>query len=120
ITGWDDLVKPGVQVITPNPSTSGSARWNVLAAYGAQLKQGKSPAQALAFLTTLITKHVKTEDTSGRAALQTFTGGAGDVLISYENEALSAEKQGLAVQHVTPSQTILIETPVAVTTKSPH
>src|SRR5205807_2627687 len=73
ITSWDDLVKPGVDVITPNPSTSGSARWNILAAYGAELKQGKSPAQALAYLKTLITKHVSVQDQSGRAALQTFT-----------------------------------------------
>src|SRR5450631_1468904 len=58
ITGWDDLIKPGVSVITPNPSTSGSARWNILAGYGAQLKEGKTPAQAQAYLSTLITKHV--------------------------------------------------------------
>jgi sulfate/thiosulfate transport system substrate-binding protein len=120
ITGWDDLVKPGIQVITPNPSTSGSARWNILAAYGGELKEGKTQAQALAYLNTLITKHVKQEDSSGRAALQTFTAGAGDVLISYENEAIGAEKKGLAVAHVIPKQTILIETPIAVTSKSSH
>jgi sulfate/thiosulfate transport system substrate-binding protein len=120
ITGWDDLIKPGIQVITPNPSTSGSARWNILAAYGAELKQGKTPAQAQAYLTTLITKHVKQEDASGRAALQTFTGGAGDVLLSYESEAISAQKKKLAVDYVVPKQTILIETPIAVTSKSSH
>ena len=81
ITSWSDLVKPGVQVITPNPSTSGSARWNILAAYGAQLKQGKTPAQALAFVKTLITKNVSVEDSSASAALQTFTSGKGDVLL---------------------------------------
>ncbi|MGZ6373019.1 MAG: sulfate ABC transporter substrate-binding protein [Candidatus Limnocylindria bacterium] len=118
ITGWDDLIKPGVSVITPNPSTSGSARWNILAGYGAQLKEGKTPAQAQAYLSTLITKHVKQEDSSGRAALQTFTGGAGDVLLSYESEAISAQKKGLAVDYVVPKQTILIETPIAVTKKS--
>jgi sulfate/thiosulfate-binding protein len=120
IAGWEDLIKPGIDVITPNPSTSGSARWNILAAYGAELKQGKTPAQALAYLTTLITKHVSVQDQSGRAALQTFTGGKGDVLISYENEALSAEKKGLAVHHIIPKQTLLIETPVAVTSKTAH
>jgi sulfate/thiosulfate-binding protein len=120
ITGWDDLIKPGVQVITPNPSTSGSARWNILAGYGAQLKAGKSADQAKAYLNTLITKHVKQEDSSGRAALQTFTGGAGDVLISYENEAIGAQKKGIAVDYVIPTQTILIETPIAVTSKSSH
>jgi sulfate/thiosulfate-binding protein len=118
ITGWDDLIKPGVSVITPNPSTSGSARWNILAGYGGQLKEGKTPAQAQAYLSTLITKHVKQEDSSGRAALQTFTGGAGDVLLSYESEAISAQKKGIAVDYVVPKQTILIETPIAVTKKS--
>jgi sulfate transport system substrate-binding protein len=120
ITGWDDLVKPGIDVITPNPSTSGSARWNVLAAYGAELKEGKTPAQALAYLKTLITKHVSVQDPSGRAALQTFAGGKGDVLISYENEAIGARKKGIAVDYVVPDQTILIETPIAVTSKSAH
>ncbi|HEV3129115.1 MAG TPA: extracellular solute-binding protein, partial [Solirubrobacteraceae bacterium] len=92
ITGWDDLIKPGVDVITPNPSTSGSARWNVLAAYGSQLKEGKSPAEALAYVNTLLTKHVSVQDTSGSAATQTFVGGKGDVLLSYESEAISAKK----------------------------
>jgi sulfate/thiosulfate transport system substrate-binding protein len=120
ITGWDDLIKPGVDVVTPNPSTSGSARWNILAAYGAELKEGKTPAQALAYLTTLITKHVSVEPTSGRAALQAFTGGKGDVLISYENEAIAAQKKGFAVDYLIPQQTILIETPIAVTSKTSH
>jgi sulfate/thiosulfate-binding protein len=120
ITGWDDLIKPGVDVITPNPSTSGSARWNVLAAYGAQLKEGKTPAQALAFVKTLLTKNVSVQDSSGSAARQTFTSGKGDVLISYESEAISAEKAGDAVQYIVPKQTILIQTPIAVTSKSSH
>jgi sulfate transport system substrate-binding protein len=120
ITGWDDLIKPGVDVITPNPSTSGSARWNILAAYGAELKEGKTAAQALTYLKTLLTKNVSVQDTSGRAALQTFSGGKGDVLISYENEAIAAKNKGLAVDYVIPNQTILIETPIAVTSKSSH
>jgi sulfate transport system substrate-binding protein len=120
ITGWDDLIKPGISVITPNPSTSGSARWNILAAYGGELKEGKSPAAALAYLKTLLTKNVSVQDTSGRAALQTFAGGKGDVLISYENEAIGAQKKGYAVDYLIPKQTILIETPIAVTTKSSH
>jgi sulfate transport system substrate-binding protein len=119
ITGWDDLVKPGIDVITPNPSTSGSARWNILAGYGAQLKEGKTPAQALAYVKTLLTKNVSIQPSSGSTALQTFTSGKGDVLISYESEAIAAEKAGDAVQYVIPKQTILIETPVAVTTKAP-
>ncbi len=120
ITSWDDLIKPGVQVITPNPSTSGSARWNILAAYGAQLKEGKTPAQALAFVKTLITKNVSVEDSSASAALQTFTSGKGDVLLDYESDAIAAEKAGDAVQYIIPKQTILIQTPIAVTTKSSH
>jgi sulfate/thiosulfate-binding protein len=120
ITGWDDLVKPGIDVVTPNPSTSGSARWNVMAAYGAQLKEGKSPAQALAFVKTLITKHVSVEDPSGSTAMQTFTGGKGDVLLSYESEAISAEKAGEPVQYIIPKQTILIQTPIAVLKKASH
>ncbi len=120
IAGWDDLIKPGVDVITPNPSTSGSARWNILAGYGAQLKEGKTPAQALAYVKTLLTKNVSVQDSSASAALQTFTGGKGDVLLDYESDALAAEKAGDAIQIVYPKQTILIQTPIAVTSKSSH
>jgi sulfate/thiosulfate-binding protein len=118
ITGWDDLVKPGVDVVTPNPATSGGARWNVLAGYGAQLKEGKTPAEALAYLKTLLTKNVTVQPSSASAALQTFTTGKGDVLIDYESDALAAVKAGDAVQYVIPKQTLLIETPVAVTKKA--
>jgi sulfate/thiosulfate transport system substrate-binding protein len=120
IAGWDDLIKPGVDVITPNPSTSGSARWNILAGYGAELKEGKTPAQALAYLKTLLTKNVSVQDSAASAALQTFTGGKGDVLLDYESDALAAEKAGDAIQIVYPPQTLLIQTPIAVTTKSSH
>jgi sulfate transport system substrate-binding protein len=120
VTGWDDLIKSGVDVITPNPSTSGSARWNILAGYGAQLEEGKTPAQALAYTSTLLTKNVTVQDSSASAALQTFTGGKGDVLLDYESDALAAEKAGDAVQIVYPKQTILIQTPIAMTSKSSH
>jgi sulfate transport system substrate-binding protein len=120
ITGWDDLVKPGVDVITPNPSTSGSARWNILAGYGAQLKEGKSPANALAYVRTLLTKNVSVQDPSASAALNTFTSGKGDVLLDYESDAIAAKKAGDAIQYVIPKQTLLIETPIAVTSKSKH
>src|SRR4029078_13039792 len=115
---WADLLKPGVQVLTPNPFTSGGARWNIMAPYGAQLKLGRTPAQALDYLRELFTKHVPVQDKSARDALQTFTGGKGDVLLSSANEALRAEPQGEEVDYVTPAQTILIENPVAVTTKA--
>jgi sulfate/thiosulfate transport system substrate-binding protein len=119
ITGWEDLVKPGIDVITPNPATSGSARWNILAAYGAQLREGKTTAQALAYVKTLLTKNTSVQPSSGSSALQTFMSGKGDVLISYESEAIAAEKAGDAVQYVIPKQTLLIETPVAATTNAP-
>ena len=119
ITGWDDLVKSGIDVITPNPSTSGSARWNILAAYGAQLKEGKSPAEALAYVRTLLTKNVSVQDSSASAALATFTSGKGDVLLDYESDAIAAEKAGDSVQYIIPKQTILIQTPIAVTVKAP-
>jgi sulfate/thiosulfate transport system substrate-binding protein len=118
ITGWDDLIKPGVDVVTPNPSTSGSARWNVLAGYGAELKEGKSPAEALAYVKTLLTKNVSVQPSSASSALQTFTSGKGDVLLDYESDALAAEKAGDNVQIVYPKQTILIQTPVAATVKA--
>jgi len=74
ITGWADLIKPGVQVLTPNPFTSGGARWNVMAAYGAQLKEGKSPAQAEAYLKAMF-KNVVSQDSSARNALQNVRRG---------------------------------------------
>ncbi len=120
ITGWDDLIKPGIKVITPNPSTSGSARWNILAAYGAQLQEGKTPAEALAYVRTLLTKNVVDQPSSASAALQAFTSGEGDVLLDYESDAIAAKNAGDAVQYIIPDQTILIQTPIAVTTKSAH
>ena len=87
-------MKPGVQVLTPNPFTSGGARWNVLAAYGAQIaEQGRSePAQAQAYLKALF-KNVPVRTTAGDA-LQTFSSGKGDALLSYENEAITAQNKG--------------------------
>ena len=120
ITTWDDLIKPGVDVITPNPSTSGSARWNILAGYGAQLKEGKTPAQALDYVKTLLTKNVSVQDSSASAALNTFTSGKGDVLLDYKSDAIAAEKAGDSIQYLIPKQTLLIETPIAATSKSKH
>ncbi len=117
IAGWDDLIKEGVEVITPNPLTSGGARWNILAAYGAQLKQGKTEEEATEYLRQLFT-HVPVQDKSAREALATFAGGKGDVLISYENEAIAAQQAGEELEYVVPDQTILIENPIAVDTES--
>jgi sulfate/thiosulfate transport system substrate-binding protein len=118
IRTWDDLVKEGVEVIEPNPFTSGGARWNVMAAYGAQIKQGKTHEQAVEYLRELF-KHVSVQDKSAREALQTFTGGKGDVLLAYENEAILAQEKGEDLDYVVPDQTILIENPVAVTKDAP-
>jgi sulfate/thiosulfate transport system substrate-binding protein len=112
IKGWSDLIKSGVQVLTPNPFTSGSARWNVMAAYGAQLKEGKTPAQAQEYLKALF-HNVVSQDSSARNALQTFLAGRGDALIDYEDEAISDEKKGAAIEYVIPNDTILIQNPVA-------
>ena len=114
IKGWGDLVKSGVQVITPNPFTSGGARWNVMAAYGAQRRTGKTDKQAIAYLYKLF-KHVPVQPDSARSALQIFAQGKGDVLLTYENEAIYAEKKGVHTEYRTPKATLLIETPVALT-----
>jgi sulfate/thiosulfate transport system substrate-binding protein len=111
---WADLAKSGVQVITPNPVTSGGARWNVMAAYGAQRAQGKTDSQAIAYLKKLF-KNVSVLPKSAREATQVFASGKGDVLLTYENEAIYANKKGVHTQYVLPKQTILIENPVALT-----
>jgi sulfate transport system substrate-binding protein len=118
ITTWDDLVKPGVQVITPNPFTSGGARWNIMAAYGAELKEGKTPAQATQYLGALF-QNVPVQDDKASAALDTFTGGKGDVLLAYEQDAKIAQQSGASIDIVYPPQTILIQTPIAATIGAP-
>jgi len=118
ITGWADLVKPGVEVLTPNPFTSGGARWNVMAAYGAQIEQGSSEQEAEDYLQKLF-RNVVVQDKSARESLQNFTGGKGDVLISYENEAITAQQKGEKLDYILPDETILIENPIAALTKAP-
>jgi len=113
IKDWADLVKPGVQVVTPNVQTSGGAKWNVMAAYGAQLRKGKSHMQAVSYLRQLY-QHVVSQDKSAREALQTFLAGRGDVMLAYENEAIFASQQGQEVPYVIPKATIRIENPIAV------
>jgi sulfate transport system substrate-binding protein len=115
---WDDLLADGVEVITPNPFTSGGARWNVIAAYGAWLAQGHSPAQAEDRLLRLF-QNVAVQDKSARDALNTFLAGKGDVLITYENEAiLAGTAGGRPIEYVVPDETILIENPIAVVSDS--
>jgi sulfate/thiosulfate transport system substrate-binding protein len=121
IRTWDDLVKDGVEVITPNPFTSGGAKWNLMAAYGAQREQGKSHPQALDYLRRLL-QNTPVQDKSAREALATFAGGKGDVLLAYENEAITAQAAEVELDYVIPDETILIQNPAAVTTeaKSPE
>ena len=114
ITGWDDLVKPGVKIVTPSPSTSGSAKWNILAAYTHVLSQGGTEAQATEYLKKFY-QHVVSRASSGAVATQQFVGGTGNVLISYENEAITARANGEDVDYVVPDQSVLIENPAAVT-----
>ena len=113
LRSWNDLIRPGVEIITPNPFTSGGARWNIMAAYGSWRKQGKTDKQAQANLLKLW-KNVAVQDTSARASLNTFNSGKGDVLLAYENEAYFSRLQGLDLQWVIPKTTILIENPIAV------
>jgi sulfate/thiosulfate-binding protein len=119
IKDWPDLIKPGIKVLTPNPFSSGSARWNILGAYGAQIKAGKTDAQATDYLKSLL-KNVQVQDASGSKALADFVGGAGDVLISYENEAIYAQAKAQAVDYVIPNDTLLIQNPIAVTATTKH
>jgi sulfate/thiosulfate-binding protein len=118
IKSWNDLLRPGVEVVTPNPFTSGGARWNIMAAYGAWRKAGKTDKHAQANLLKLF-RNVVVQDTSARNSLNTFLSGKGDVLLGYENEALFARTQGTNLQFVIPKSTILIENPIAVLKSSP-
>src|SRR6266568_472188 len=112
IETWDDLVKPGVGVVFPNPFSSGGARWDVMAAYGAMLREHKTPKQARAYLSQLFTHNVS-QDTSGRNALNTFLSGKGDMLLDYESDAKLAQSQGKPVFYLIPKATLQIETPLA-------
>ena len=117
IRTWNDLVKPGVDVLVPNVQTSGGAKWDVIAAYGAQRKLGKSHAQAVKYMSKLY-DHVVSQDKSAREALQTFLAGRGDVLLSYENEAIFAQKHDQPIDYVMPKSTIQIANPIAVVKSS--
>jgi sulfate transport system substrate-binding protein len=119
IKTWADLTKPGIQVINANPFTSGGARWNVMAAWGAQIKQHKTPTQANSYLKALY-KNITVQDSSARASMNTFVSGKGDVLLAYENEAIQAKQAGADIQFVRPSATILIENPIAILKNTQH
>ncbi|WP_137723674.1 extracellular solute-binding protein [Prescottella subtropica] len=114
IRDWDDLLRPGVEVVTPNPFSSGSAKWNLLAPYAVESDGGENPQAGLDYLRELVTEHVTVQPKSGREATEMFLQGTGDVLLSYENEALFTERKGDPVEHVTPAATFKVESPVAV------
>jgi sulfate transport system substrate-binding protein len=117
IKTWNDLIKPGIGIVTPNPGSSGSARWNILAAYGQVIAGGGSDADAAAYLTSFF-KNVVALPGSGRDATTAFLAGTGDVLISYENEAILARQQDQPLDYFVPDTTLLIENPGAVTTNA--
>jgi sulfate/thiosulfate-binding protein len=119
LRSWDDLTRPGIEVITPNPFISGGARWNVLAGYGAKSGRGTDKSAGVAYLRALFS-NVPVQDDSARKSLQTFTGGKGDAMLAYENEAIFAQQNHQPIDYVVPDSTILIENPVAVTRNSAH
>jgi sulfate/thiosulfate-binding protein len=120
IRDWGDLLRPGVEVITPSPLSSGSAKWNLLAPYAAKSEGGRNTQAGLDFIARMVSEHVKLRPGSAREATDVFVQGSGDVLISYENEAIATERQGKAIEHVNPPQTFKIENPLAVVTTSAH
>ncbi len=118
IQSFDDLARDDVEVIDPNPATSGGARWNIMAIYGSQIAEGKSEAQAQDFVKQVLA-NTSVQDDSARDSLNTFSGGKGDVLVGYENEAIQAKQENIDLDYVTPDSTILIQNPIAVTKDAP-
>lgn len=114
IRTWEDIVQPGIEIVTPNPGSSGSARWNILAGWGSVIANGGTEEDATEFLRKFFTNAVALPG-GGRDATTAFTAGTGDVLISYENEAILARQNGETFDYVVPDQTLLIENPAAVT-----
>ncbi len=113
IQTWDDLIKPGVEIVTPNPASSGAARWNALAAYGQVIKGGGSEADAEEYINKFFA-NVVSLPSSGRDATTAFLGGTGDVLMAYENEAILAAQNGEGFEYIIPETTMLIENPGAI------
>lgn len=113
IQGWDDLIKPGISIVTPNPASSGAARWNALAAWGHIAANGGTDDEATDYVTKLFANVVSLPG-SGRDATTAFLGGTGDVLLAYENETILATQSGEKLNWVLPATTILIENPGAI------
>jgi sulfate/thiosulfate-binding protein len=119
IQNWSDLIRSGVKVITPNPFSSGSARWNIMAAYGAALASGDSASEAQGYVKSLL-KNTVAQPASASDALEAFVSGEGDVLLDYEDDAIAAQRKGEPIDYIVPPQTILIQNPIAVLTRSSH
>ena len=115
IHSWNDLLNSGVKIVTPDPISSGSARWNLLAAYESQIDQGSNATAANTYINALI-KNVISEPSSGSKALSAFIAGTGNVLLAYESDALNAFASGQKIQIVQTPQNLLIENPAALTT----
>lgn len=113
IEDWDDLLRPGIEIVTPNPASSGAARWNALAAWGQVIASGGTEAKAEEYVRALF-DHVVSLPGSGRDATTAFLNGTGDVLLAYENEAILARQNGEELDYVIPDTTMLIENPGAV------
>ena len=120
IKDWDDLLRPGVEGVTPSPLSSGSAKWNLLAPYAAKSNGGQDQQAGVDYVQQLVSRHIKLRPGSGREATDVFLQGSGDVLISYENEAINVERQGKPVQHVIPAQSFKIDNPLAVVSTTSH
>ena len=113
ITGWDDLIQPGIEIVTPNPASSGAARWNALAAWGQVVANGGTEDEATEYLEKFFANVVALPG-SGRDATQSFLGGTGNVFMTYENEAILARQNGEEFEYVIPETTLKIENPGAV------
>jgi sulfate/thiosulfate transport system substrate-binding protein len=119
IQNWSDLIRSGVKVVTPNPFSSGSARWNIMAAYGAALASGDSTSAAQGYLKSLL-KNTVAQPASASDAMETFLSGEGDVLLDYEDDAITSQRGGAPIDYIVPPQTILIQNPIAILSKSSH
>jgi sulfate transport system substrate-binding protein len=113
IRTWADLVKPGVEIVTPNPASSGAARWNALAAYGQVISDGGTEQEATDYVDRFF-KNVVSLPGSGRDATTAFLGGTGDVLMAYENEAILAAQNDEAFDYIIPDTTLKIENAGAI------
>jgi sulfate transport system substrate-binding protein len=113
IQDWDDLVQPGVEIVTPNPASSGAARWNALAAYGQVVENGGTEQEANEYIKKFF-ENVVSLPSSGRDATTAFLGGTGDVLMAYENEAILAAQNGEGFEYVIPETTLKIENAGAI------